>query len=546
VTRVEGRPEAVVVGGGHNGLVCAAYLARAGIGTVVLERGDEVGGVSRTIQVAPGFRAPALLHTAEGLRRSIVRDLRLEEHGLGFIRPDVVAFAPEPDGRGVPLFRDPNRTAEWLRRRVPADADGFVAFDRRVRSVASFLAHVAASTPPDIEAPSIADAIAGLRLVRALRRLGPRALRETLRVVPMPVADLVGDAVDDELLRGALASRGVALTAMGPWTPGTACVFLMNSVTGGGGAGDTVYVRGGPGALSTALEQAARRLGAEVRTGAEVAAVRTTGGRAAGVVLTSGEEIAARVVVSALDPKRTLGLVDPVVLGPTLLWRGKNIRTPGAVAKVNLALSEAPPFRADDPALLQGRVVVGPSIEYLERAADDHKYGRSSEAPFLELTIPSLTDGTLVNGDGHVVSVLYHYVPYSSNDGRRGAKPDATARDDVLKTVLGTLDTYAPGLSDRVLAHQVLLPSDLEREFCLSQGCIQHAEPGLDQFFAWRPLLGHARYRFGAPGLYLAGAGAHPGGGITGAPGAGAAREVLADLRGKGSPAPPAPVGSAT
>ena len=538
------RPDAVVVGGGHNGLVCAAYLARAGIRTLVLERGDEVGGVARTTQVAPGFRAPALLHTAEGLRRSIVRDLRLAEYGLALVRPDVVRFATEPGGGGIPLYRDPIRTADALGRRSPRDAERYLAFDRRVRSVASFLAHVAAATPPDIERPSIADAVTGFRLVRALRRLGPRALRETLRVLPMPVADLVSDALDDDLLRGALASRGVAITAMGPWTPGSACVFLMSSAAGGGAAGDTVFVRGGPGALAVALEQAARRRGAEVRTGAEVAGVTTSRGRATGLVLASGEEIAARVVVSALDPKRTLGLVDPVLLGPSLLWRGKNIRTPGAVAKVNLALSGPPPFGTDDPRFLEGRVVVAPSLEYLERAADDHKYGRASSAPFLEMTIPSLTDPTLVEGDGHVASILCHFVPHASRDGPpRG--PDQAARDRVLKSVLGTLEASAPGWQDRVVGHQVLLPSDLEREFCLTGGCIQHAEPGLDQFFAWRPLLGHARYRFGVPGLYLAGAGAHPGGGITGAPGAGAAREVLADLRGKGETNLPSPVGSA-
>jgi len=524
--------DAVVIGGGTNGLVCAAYLARGGASVLVLERADEVGGVARTAQIAPGFRAPALLHTVERFRRSIVRDLRLESRGLEVIRPPVTAFAPAREGEGIAVYPDPRATAEGLRSRSARDSDAFGSFDRRIRSIASFLAHVAATTPPDIEAPSLADAMTALRLGRALRRLGPRALHETLRVITMPVADLVGDALGDELLRGVVAARGVALTAMGPWTPGTASVFLMGSVGGGGAGGDTAYARGGPGALATALERAGRALGVEVRRAAEVAAVRTRDGRAVGVALASGEEISSRVVVSAIDPKRTLGLVDPVVLGPTLLWRGSNIRTPGAVAKVNLALSSAPPFRGlEDPTVLTGRVVVAPSIDYLERAADDHKYGRASAGPFLEVTIPSLTDPTLVTDGGHVVSVLAHHVPFAPRDEPKGKNAATKMRDAIGDLVLKTLEEYAPGLPDRVVARQILTPSDLEREFCLSGGCIQHAEPGLDQFFAWRPLLGHARYRFGVPGLYLAGAGAHPGGGITGAPGANAARQILADLK---------------
>jgi phytoene dehydrogenase-like protein len=521
--------DVVIVGGGHNGLVAAAYLAKAGRRVMVLERAAEVGGLARTVEVAPGYRAPAVLGSVEGLRRSVVRDLGLERHGLRLLRPPVSAFGLEPDGPGVALFADPGRTAQALRPRSPTDAEAFPRFDQRVRSVASFLAHVAAVTPPDLERPSLEDALSGLRLGRALRRLGERAAREVLRVLPMPVADLVGDSLADPLLRAALAARGTSLTAMGPWTPGTAAVFLMRAAAGGGPAGGPVFVEGGPGALAHALESAAGRFGAEVRTGAEVVAVTTRHGRATGVALASGQEIAARAVVSSADPKRTLGLVDPMDAGPTLVWRGRNIRTSGSAAVVTLALDGPPPFRGlqGDLALVSGRVVVGPGIDDLERAADDHKYGRISEAPSLEITIPTLTDPTLAPDGGQVVSVLFHSAPYRLRDGGW----DSSTREHVGDLVLKALEEHAPGISDRVVARRVLVPPDLEHEFALTDGCVLHAEPGLDQFFAWRPLLGHARYRFAVPGLYLAGSGAHPGGGITGAPGANAAREILADLK---------------
>jgi phytoene dehydrogenase-like protein len=520
--------DAVVIGGGHNGLVAAATVARAGGSVVVLERADRVGGVARTVDLAPGYRAPALLHDVGGLRPSVVRALGLEGHGLRLLRPRVAGVGLDPDGGGVALFDDPRATADRLRTRTPMDAEAYLRFDRRVRSVASFLSYVAAATPSDIERPSMADAMAGLRLGRALRRLGPRAAREVLRVLPMPVADLVGDMVEDDLLRAVLASRGTAVTAMGPWTPGTATVFLMRSVGGGGAAGAPAFAEGGPGAVSAALEAAARSFGADVRTGAEVVAVTTLGARATGVALASGEEITARAVVSAADPKRTLGLLDPTVAGPTLLWRGRNLRTPGAMAKINVALSDLPPFREiDDPALLTGRIVVGPTIDHLERAADDHKYGRVSEAPFLEMAIPSLTDPTLAPEGSHVASILFHSAPYRLREGEW----DHGAREHIGDLALKSLEEHAPGITDRVVARQVLAGPDLEREFALTEGCVLHAEPGLDQFFAWRPLLGHARYRFAIPGLYLAGSGAHPGGGITGAPGANAAREILTDLK---------------
>jgi phytoene dehydrogenase-like protein len=521
------RYDAVVIGGGHNGLVAAAYLARAGRRVLVLERAAELGGVARTMELAAGVRAPALLHTVEELRPSVVRDLGLEGRGLRVLRPGVAAYAPDPEGGGIALHRDPRRTADELRPRSARDAVAYLELDRRIRSMARFMSRLAAATPPDIDRPTAADALAALRLGRSLRRLGRRDAHEVLRVLPMPVSDLVRDAFETGLIRALVAARGVALTAMGPWTPGTAAVLLGRAVGGGGAAGGTAFAEGG--ALVAALASAARGSGAEVRVGAQVSAVTTRDGRATGVALASGEEVTARAVISSADPKRTLGLLDPTVAGPTLLWRGRNIRTPGAVAKVNLALDALPEFRGvPDTSLLSGRIVVGPDLAHLERAADDHKYGRISEAPFLEVTIPSLTDRTLAPEGTHVVSVLFHSAPYRLRDGGW----DAGSRDHIGDLVLKTLDEYSPGLSDRVVARQVLAPTDLEREFALTEGCVLHAEPGLDQFFAWRPLLGHARYRFAIPGLYLAGSGAHPGGGITGAPGANAARQVLADLRG--------------
>ncbi len=300
----------------------------------------------------------------------------------------------------------------------------------------------------------------------------------------------------------------------------------------GGAAGETVFARGGPGALADALAAAARAAGAEIRTGAEVASIDARDGRVRGVVLAGGEEIPARAVISGADPKRTLlGLVDPVELGPSLAWRTANIRTPGVVAKVNLALGLLPKFPAAgrDEGLLHGRIVIAPSIDAIEHAFDASKYGGWSKQPVLEATIPSLADPSLVAGapaGTHVMSVIAQYAPYSlrtgSWDTERGRFGDA---------VVAALEGVAPGIGKLVTHREVLTPVDLESRFGLTGGHPLHGEAGLDQFYLWRPLLGHARYRLPVAGLYLCGSGAHPGGGITGGPGQNAAREILSDLR---------------
>jgi phytoene dehydrogenase-like protein len=326
----------------------------------------------------------------------------------------------------------------------------------------------------------------------------------------------------------ALASRALLFTSMGAWAAGSAAVYLFDSAGNDGGApGQSTIARGGSGALAEALAASARAFGAEVRTNADVVSITSRDGRATGVRLANGEEILARTVAANADPKHVLTrLVDPVAVGPTLVWRGGNVRTPGATAKVDLALSGVPGFHAATEEQLRGRIVVAPGIDGLERAMDAHKYGRIAEDPLLEVTIPTLSDPTLAPRGTHVMSVLFQAAPRHLRQGDWSSE-----RERVADIAVKALEEFAPGLGELVTARQVITPLDLEREYGLSGGHVLHAEPGLASFFAWRPLLGHARYRFAMPGLYLVGSGAHPGGGVTGGPGANAARVIASDLR---------------
>ena len=525
------RADVLVIGGGPNGLTAAALLAKAGLKAVVLERREIVGGAAVTEEFHPGFRASTVAHTAGPFRASLLTELGLDQDGL-FIEPEPRLFAPLPDRRHLSLFGDPAKTAAEIRRFSAKDAERWPEFDASLRRIAAALGEVLALTPPDLDRPRARDLLPFFGVGWALRRLGRKDGQNLLRWGPMAVADFVAEWFESELLRAVIAARGIQGAFAGPWSAGTtANLLLQAAAAGGSGAGSTVLVRGGLGALTQALAGAARRFGAEVRTGASVERIEVKEGRATGVVLAGGETVEARAVASSADLHRTfLGLVDPAVLDPDELWRVRNFRLQGMVSKVNLALSALPAFAAltedDSFSALQGRIHIGPDVDALERAFDDAKYGRISKRPYLEATIPTLTDLSLAPAGRHVMSVCVQFTPYRLKAG------DWTAgASEVAESVLLTLEEYAPGIRGLVLGRQVLTPKDLEATYGLTGGHPSHGEPSLDQLFLARPLLGWGRYRTPVNGLYLCGAGTHPGGGVTGGPGANAAREIVKDLR---------------
>lgn len=521
------KPDVIVVGGGHNGLVTAAYLAKGGLKTLVLERRERVGGAAVTEEFYPGFRVSAVAHTAGPLRASVARDLGL---GVQVVEAEPRVFAPLPDGRSLSLFGDPARSVAEVRAFSARDAERYPAFQRSLTRISGLLARILETTPPSVDDPGPRDLWSLLALGLGFRGLGREDAHRLLRWGPMAVADFAAEWFETELLRAVVAARGIAGTFAGPWSAGTTANLLFHAAaSGGNGAGSTVLIKGGLGALSEALAAAARRHGAEVRTGADVARIATRDGGIAGVVLAGGEEIASRAVVSGADPKRTfLKLIEPTALDPEDLRRVRNYQQVGMASKVNLALSGLPAFKAlagKDGAALAGRIHVGREIDDLERAFDDAKHGGISKRPYLDVTIPSLSDPGLAPSGRHVMSVYVQYTPY-----RLKAGDWETRRGEVGDVVLGTLEEYAPGITGLVLHRQVLTPLDLERTYGLTGGHPHHGEHSLGQLFLMRPLLGWGRYRGPLRGLYLCGAGTHPGGGVTGGPGANAAREVLRDL----------------
>jgi len=515
----------VIVGAGHNGLTTAFYLARAGVKPLVLERRAIVGGAAATEEIAPGFRCPSLAHAIGPLRPSIVRDMRLEQRGVEFVRPDPRLVAFSADARPLVFSIDERRTAEAIHGFSARDAERYREFCTVLARLARFLAPILTTTPPSIDSPDRGDIWELLKTGRRFRALGKKDGFRLLRWGPMAAADLVREWFETDLLQAAIAARGVFGGSQGPRSAGTAALLLFNAAVDPTPGGSTVTVKGGPGALTAAMADAARDAGAEIRVDADVTRIVVNKGHVTGVLLEDGREIAATAVISNADPKRTLlDLVDPIDLDPGFQTRIRNYRCRGTVAKINLALSSLPAFTGiTGHADLRGRLHIGPSLDYLERAFDASKYGGISPDPYLDVMIPTLIDPSLAPSGKHVLSVSVQFAPFKLARGRDWE----SAKSELVNNVLQTLDRHAPGIRTLVERTHVLTPLDLERIYGLTGGDIYHGEPSLDQLFTMRPVLGWARYRTPIPGLFLCGSGTHPGGGVTGGPGQNAAREIL-------------------
>jgi len=519
----------VIIGGGHNGLVTAFYLAKAGFKPVVLERQSQVGGAAITAEFHPGFRCSILAHAAGPLRQDVVRDMQLERHGLKLITPDVAVTSFSPDGRALTLYNDLTRSAQEIEKFSKKDAVKYAEFQRSLEKISRVIAEAFALAPPNIDHPTSGDLWGMLRTGRSMRKLGKKDMYRMLRWGPMAVADLVAEYFETELLRATIAARGIFGTFLGPWSAGSSLVLLMRAAADAHVAGSACLAEGGIGAVTRAMASAAQEVGAEIRTGAEVIEISVGNGVASGVVLSNGEEITARTIISNADPKRTLlKLVDPIHLSPDFVTKLQHYRMPGTVAKVNLALSGLPNFTGinGNSDALRGRIHIGPEIDYLERAFDESKYGSFSRQPYLEATIPSLSDPSLAPPGKHVISIYAQYAPFKLKNSDW-----ETERVALGDTVVKTLAQYAPNLPELILTHQIITPQDLEDIYGLTGGHIFHGELALDQFFTMRPLLDWARYQTPIKNLFLCGSGTHPGSGLTGASGANAAREILKQLK---------------
>jgi phytoene dehydrogenase-like protein len=525
--------DAIVIGAGHNGLVAAAYLAKAGSKVLVLERRAIVGGIAANEEIFPGFKFATGAHLASSFAGEISADLDLKKHGLELLPLDPLLFAPNLSGAPLVISRDSTKAAEEISRHSESDASKYSAFCARLKTLAGFLRTLYGLTLPDKASPGEFNPLELLKIALKFHGLGDQEGYDFLRILPMSMADLLHEWFENDLLKASLAASSMLGSFVGPRQQGTAYNLLHHQIGASNGVLRTSgFVRGGIGNLSAALARAAQQFGAEIRTEAEVVKVLTKQSTAKAVVLANGEEVAATNVVSSADVKRTLlGLVEPDYFDPHFLLQVQNIRARGTVAKINLALDCLPKFRQQEtPAQLGGIIHIGPTLDYLERAADDAKYGRYSKQPFLEITLPSIGDPSLAPAGKHVMSVWMQSAPHNL----RGANWH-DQREAMGDTVVNLIAEYAPGFKNSILHRQVLTPLDLEQTYGLTGGHPYHAEMALDQIFFMRPVPGWARYRTPIDHLYLCGSGTHPGGGITGLPGYYAAKEVLKDLKQKKS-----------
>jgi phytoene dehydrogenase-like protein len=523
--------DAVIVGGGHNGLVAAAYLARNGLDTLVCERRDVVGGAAVSEHpFGPGYTVTSLSYVVSLLPPALVRDLGLAGHGY-HVYPQGPYFAPRADGRALRLPAGPAARREQIAAFSAADAAAYDAYEAYLTGMAAILGPLLAEIPPRLGSRRPQDMWRQGLLLRHLRKLDTRTAVDVTRLLTGSIADVLDRYFTSDAVRGLLSVSGVIGTWAGPRSSGTGYVMLHHHIGGvDGQAGSWGFPRGGMGAVTSALAAAARSSGAEIRTGAEVARIRTGGGRVTGVTLASGEEVDAGVVVTTAHPRISfLQLLDPAVLPPDFVAEIGAWQSRSGTVKINLALDRLPGFTSHprfDPQVHGGTIVLAESLDDIETAFQEAAGGRPSSLPFADICIPSVFDDSLAPDGHHVMSMFTQWVPHGYAD-----HPDEAALAAYADRVIARMDAVAPGFAASVLHRQVIGPHQMQQEYGLVGGNIFHGELTLGQMFHARPAAGYADFRTPVRGLYQAGSATHGGGGVTGIPGRNAVRQILADRR---------------
>jgi len=519
--------DVVIIGAGHNGLVTAAYLAKAGKKVLVVERRELVGGCAVTEELWPGYKVSSASYLTSLLQQKVIDDLELPKYGYKVDAKDPAFFSAFPDGRHFFMWQDRAKTLAEIAKFSKHDADVYPAYEDQLERISQVVEGLLLTTPPQFPPNGPLDLIEYLKLAARLRGLGAKDTVALVKIFTQSAAEFLDEWFESEQVKVTLATDGVIGANGGPRSPGTAYILLHHCMGGvAGHRGLWGFVRGGMGAVSEAIAASARARGAAIRVNAPVAKILVRNGRAQGVVLESGEEVQADAVASNLDPKLTfLRLLDAADVPGDFRDAIEKFRIEGTSCKINLALNGLPEFTAypgTPGPHHKATIHICPSIEYVERAWDDAKYGRPSERPLLELTIPTMYDPSLAPPGKHIMGIFLQYAPYTL----RGATWDEL-REPFGDRVMDLIAEYAPNIREIVEHRQVLSPLDLERRFAITGGNIFHGEMSLDQMFVMRPVAGYARYKTPIRNLYLCGSGAHPGGGVMGAPGHNCAREML-------------------
>jgi phytoene dehydrogenase-like protein len=517
--------DAIVIGGGHNGLTAAAYLARAGRKVLVLERRHLLGGAAVTEEVFPGFQFSVCSYVVSLLRPEIIRELDLPRHGLEILPLDGT-FAPMPNGDYLWRVNDHAKTRREIARHSRLDAEAYDEYGKAMVEMARFVKPILSMTPPDPMSLNPRDLGELLFLGRRFRALRPEDRINQLQLLTMSATDFLDQWFETDVLKATMAASGIIGTFLGVRSPGTAYVLLHHYMGEIDGAFRSWgFSRGGTGAISDAIASAARAAGAEIRTAAAVTRIKTANRGATGVVLANGDEIDAHLVLSSVDPRLTFEkFLEPKELPAEFLDEVRRYRFRGSSGKVNLALDALPDFTClpGPGAHLRGAISISPSIDYMERAYDQAKYGEFSRRPYIDIVIPTLTDPSVAPPGKHILSCFVQYAPYTLARGTWDEQREAFGN-----AVVDTLAEHAPNIRDIILHRQVLTPLDLEREFGLTEGNIFQGELTLEQLFFLRPVPGWANYTTPIRNLWMCGSATHPGGGVMGAPGRNAARRIL-------------------